>query len=194
MIFPTTLKGRYLEQMTDDEFSYFCRENGNLKIERLPNREILIQEPTFFYTGEQNSEIIYQLRKWNKEHQLGRCVDSDTGFFLKNGAMRNPDAAWVSNERLKSIDPSELRKFPHLCPDFIIELKSSSDSLSSLKEKMNEWMTNGCAMAWLIDPGTETVFVYEGQDERVHNSFDQPISGDPILPGFQLVLAELRIS
>lgn len=192
MILPAKIKG--LEKLTDEEFLYFCQENRDLKIERSPNREILVEEPTFFYTGEQNSEIIYQLQKWNKEHQLGRCVDSDTGFFLENGAMRNPDAAWVSNERLKLIDPSELRKFPHLCPDFIVELKSSSDSLQSLKQKMAEWMENGCSLSWLIDPDSEIVYVYEGDTERIHIGFDRPVSGDPTLPGFTLILSELRIS
>jgi Uma2 family endonuclease len=192
MILPAKIKG--LEKLTDEEFLYFCQENSDLKIERLANRQIIVREPTFFYTGRQNNEILYQLTKWNKEHRLGICVDSDTGFFLKNGAMRNPDAAWVSNERLKSIDPSELRKFPHLCPDFIVELKSSSDSLQSLKQKMAEWMENGCALSWLIDPDSETVYVYEGETERIHIGFDRPISGDPTLPQLQLILSELRIS
>jgi Uma2 family endonuclease len=194
MIFPTTLKGKYLLNMTDDEFADFCQDNGDLKIERLPNREILVQEPTYFYTGGRNSEIIYQLAKWNKKYKLGECVDSNTGFFLENGSMRSPDAAWVSHERLSLIDQSELKKIPHLCPDFIVELKSSSDSIKNLKAKMMEWMANGCLLAWLIDPETETVFVYHGKNQSIHNGFDNPISGEPILPGFQFILSELRIS
>jgi Uma2 family endonuclease len=193
MIFPTTLKGKYLQNMTDDEFTEFCQENDELKIERLPDRQILVEEPTHFYTGERNSEIIYQLTKWNKEHKLGQCVDSNTGFFLTNGAMRSPDAAWTSNERLNSIDPSELKKFPHLCPDFIVELKSSSDSLKNLKAKMVEWVENGCALGWLIDPESETVYVYTRQSQSEHREFGQSISGEPTLPGFHFILSELRI-
>ncbi|HEY0654150.1 MAG TPA: Uma2 family endonuclease [Chryseosolibacter sp.] len=193
MIFPTRIKGKHVQGMSDDEFTEFCEDNSELKIERSPNREIVVQEPTHFYTGGRNSEIIYQLAKWNKEHRLGQCVDSNTGFFLSNGAMRSPDAAWISHERLNSIDKAELRKFPHLCPDFIIELKSSSDSLNDLKEKMAEWMQNGCLLGWLIDPETETVYVYQGGLQVTHNGFDKRLSGEPVLRGFEFILADLRL-
>ncbi|HEY0740554.1 MAG TPA: Uma2 family endonuclease [Chryseosolibacter sp.] len=193
MIFPTTLKGKYVQAMTDEEFSQFCIENAELRIERLPNREIFVQEPTFYYTGRSNNKILYQLTRWNIEAGLGECVDSNTGFFLKDGSMRSPDAAWISHERLKAVDPSELKKFPHLCPNFVVELRSSSDSLKQLKEKMIEWIQNGCELGWLIDPETEIVHVYEGESQSTHNGFDTPLSGEPVLPGFQFILADLRV-
>lgn len=124
--------------MTDREFFHFCQENEDLKFERTPEGRIIVISPTTFVTGDRNSEIIAQLRNWNKKRKLGRTVDSDTGFYLPNGAMRNPDAAWVSFERLSNIDPGELDQFPHIVPDFIVELKSKSDDLRNLKSKMIE--------------------------------------------------------
>lgn len=193
MILPQSLKGDYIESMTDDEFFRFCQDNRDLKFERTADNKIIVMSPTFFITGDRNSEIITQLRMWNKRSRLGRVVDSDTGFYLPNGAMRNPDAAWVSHERLKTIDPTELQKFPHLVPDFIVELKSKSDRFQDLESKMNEWMENGCRLGWLIDADEEKVYVYEEKSRRVHVGFDSPISGDPILPDFELHLSELRV-
>jgi Uma2 family endonuclease len=194
MIFPATIKGSYIEQMTDEEFFRFCQDNRDLKFERTSEGQIILMSPTFFITGNRNNEILYQLNKWNKKHKLGRTVDSDTGFYLPNGAMRNPDAAWVSFERLNEIDPSELEKFPHLVPDFIVELKSKSDRIVDVKEKMKEWMTNGCRLGWLIDADEEKVFIYEGLNhERVHENFDMPLSGEPVLPSFEMILSELRV-
>lgn len=194
MIFPTTIKGSYIERMTDDEFFHFCQDNTDIKFERTASGQIIVMSPTTFITGDRNHEILYQLRKWNKKYKLGRAVDSDTGFYLANGAMRNPDAAWVSNEKLAKLPVSELDSFPHLCPDFIVELKSKSDSIKDLKVKMDEWMSNGCLLGWLIDVDTEIVFVYEqGKQIFEHKNFDLLLSGEPVLKGFELILSELRV-
>ena len=194
MIFPTTIKGSYIERMTDVEFFHFCQDNQNVKFERTSSGQIIAMSPTTFNTGDRNHEILFQIRKWNKKLKLGRAVDSDTGFYLPNGAMRNPDAAWVSNERLAKIPISELDSFPHVCPDFIVELKSKSDSVKELKVKMEEWMANGCQLGWLIDVEEEIVYVYEaGKPNREHKDFDRPISGEPVLSGFKLNLSELRV-
>lgn len=194
MIFPTTIKGSYIERMTDEEFFHFCQDNTDIKFERTASGQIIVMSPTTFITGDRNHEILYQLRKWNKKYKLGRAVDSDTGFYLANGAMRNPDAAWVSNEKLAKLPVSELDSFPHLCPDFIVELKSKSDSIKDLKVKMDEWMSNGCLLGWLIDVDTEIVFVYEqGKQIFEHKNFDLLLSGEPVLKGFELILSELRV-
>jgi Uma2 family endonuclease len=194
MIFPTTFKGNYIERMTDEEFFHFCQDNRAMKFERTASGQIIVMSPTGFITGDRNREILYQLTKWNKRYKLGRAVDSDTGFYLPNGAMRNPDAAWVSNESLSKIPKKELESFPHLCPDFIVELKSKSDSIQELKATMKEWMDNGCLMGWLIDAEEEIVFVYErGKKIRQHKNFDLPLSGESVLPGFELILSELRV-
>ena len=129
MIFPATLKGSYIEQMTDEEFFAFCQDNRDFKFERTPEGQLILISPTHYLTGKRNNEILFQLTQWNKKFKKGECVDSDTGFYLPNNAMRNPDAAWISHERLKTIKPDELQSFLHLCPDFIIELKSKQTLL-----------------------------------------------------------------
>jgi Uma2 family endonuclease len=188
-----TIQGRVFEQMTDEQFVDFCLENSNLKFERDSQGRIIIMSPTSYLTGRMNNEILYQLTAWNKNSKLGEVVDSDTGFFLANGAMRNPDAAWTSHDKLKGVAPDELTRFPHLCPDFIVELKSKSDSLPELQQKMVEWIENGCRLAWLIDPEKQKVFIYSiASPVKEHLGFDAPINGGDVLPGFSLILSELR--
>ena len=190
-----TLRGKTIEKMDDDEFFHFCQENANLKFERDSKGQIIIMSPTAILSGDRNSEINFQLRAWNKKKKSGRIVDSDTGFYLKNKAMRNPDAAWISNEQFNKLSEKEIKKsFAYVCPDFIVELKSYSDTIESLKSKMNEWMENGCRLGWLIDADSETVYIYElNKSERIHQGFDLPLSGEPVLSGFELVLSELRL-
>ncbi len=189
-----TLRGKTIEKMDDDEFFHFCQENANLKFERDSKGQIIIMSPTAILSGDRNSEVIMQLRLWNKKYKLGKAVDSDTGFYLKNKAMRNPDAAWISNEQFNKLSEKEIKKsFAYVCPDFIVELKSYSDTIESLKSKMNEWMENGCRLGWLIDADSETVYIYElNKSERIHQGFDLPLSGEPVLSGFELILSELR--
>ncbi|MFZ6014627.1 MAG: Uma2 family endonuclease [Bacteroidota bacterium] len=192
-LFRASLRGSYLQKMTEDEFLSFCRDNEGYKFERDPEGWIICEPPTTFITGDRNSEVIMQLRNWNKQYKLGRSVDSDTGFYLPNGAMRNPDAAWISFERLNQLKPEDLNKFPHVCPDFVVELRSREDNLNNLKIKMREWIKNGCRLAWLIDADEEIVYIYFGQEVKTHHPFDCPLSGEPVLPGFQLILSELRV-
>ena len=190
-----TLRGRVLERMDDDEFFHFCQENANIKFERDSKGQILIMSPTAILSGDRNSEIITQIRLWNKKYKLGKALDSDTGFYLKNKAMRNPDAAWISNGQYAKLSEKEIKKsFAYICPDFIVELKSYSDNIESLKSKMKEWMENGCRLGWLIDVESEIVYIYESnKPERIHEGFDHPLSGEPVLKGFELVLSELRL-
>jgi Uma2 family endonuclease len=188
------LRGSYIERMTNEEFFRFCQDNRDFKFEREANGQIVLMSPTHYLTGKQNNEILYQLTAWNKKRKLGECVDSDTGFYLSNGAMRNPDAAWISHQRLKEVSPKDLRSFLSICPNFIVELRSGSDSINELNAKMEEWINNGCLLGWLIDADEETVYIYRpGKEVEQHTNFDQPISGDPVLPEFSLMLSELRM-
>lgn len=194
MIFPTLVKGSYIESMTDEEFFRFCQDNRDVKFERTSTGQIIIMSPTTYLTGKRNNRILFQLNLWNEKYKLGDTVDSDTGFYLANGSMRNPDAAWISKEKLATVPRAELDSFPHLCPDFIIELRSKSDSLSDLKNKMQEWIDNGCQLGWLIDADEEVVYIYEpGKEIITHTDFNTPLSGSPLLPGFELILSELRV-
>jgi len=188
------LKGSFIERMTDTEFFTFCQDNNEFKFERTAEGQIILMSPTHYLTGRRNNEILFQLTQWNKKYLKGECVDSDTGFYLQNGAMRNPDAAWISNEKAALFKEKELRSFPHVCPDFVIELRSESDRLKDLKSKMTEWINNGCQLAWLIDADEEIVYIYRpGKSEEIFKDFNNTLSGDPELPGFNLILSDLRV-
>ena len=186
-----TLKG--LERLTDDEFFNFCQENRDLRIERTCEGEVIIMSPTGTRTGLRNSEINFQLKSWNKQHQTGYVFDSSTGFKLPNGSERLPDASWVSREKWEALSSEEQEKFVPLCPEFVVELKSPSDLLPTLRDKMEVWMSNGCRLSWLIYPELETVFIYhaDGSRDELHD-FGRRVSGEDVLPGFELDLSALR--
>ena len=186
-----TLKG--LERLTDDEFFHFCQQNRDLRIERTCEGEVIIMSPTGARTGLRNSEINFQLQSWNKQRQAGYVFDSSTGFKLPNGSERSPDASWVSREKWEALSSEEQEKFAPLCPEFVIELKSPSDLLLTLRDKMEVWMSNGCRLGWLIYPELETVFIYraDGSRDELHD-FGRRVSGEDVLPGFELDLSALR--
>ncbi len=181
------------KQFTDDEFFTFCQENSNLKFERTAQGEIIIMSPTGGLTGFRNSEIVAELRNWNKKYRLGKVFDSSTGFRLPNGAMRSPDASWVENSRWQALSQEEQKKFPPLCPDFVVELMSASDELAETQTKMEEWLANGCRLGWLINPEEEQVFIYrprKGMQEV--RGFDQQLQGGEVLSGFVLDMDLLK--
>jgi len=185
--FPQTL------QFDDDEFFDFCQANPELKFERTQDGEILVMALTGGRTGIKNSQIIIELGIWDRQTKLGVIFDSSTGFRLPSGAIRSPDAAWVSKERWEALTAVQQEKFPPLCPDFVIELKSDSDGLKAAQEKMEEWLENGCRLAWLLDPAEAKAYVYQpGEAVVEQKGFAGRLSGDDVLPGFELNLALLR--
>ncbi len=179
-------------QFSDDEFFAFCQENLDLRFERNAQGEIIIMSPTGGITGKKNSSLTSSLWIWNQRTRLGEVFNSSTGFYLPNGAMRSPDAAWVEQSRWDALSYEQQEKFPPLCPDFVVELISPSDALKPSQEKMNEWMTNGCRIGWLIYPKEEKVWVYEGEAINEITGFDQTISGGSVLPGFKFDLSWLK--
>jgi Uma2 family endonuclease len=188
--FPVILKK--LEVMTDDEFFAFCRANDPIELERDKNGNIIIGSPTGSKTGLRNSTLAGELYAWNKYSELGYAFDSSTGFKLPNGATRSPDVAWIQKDRWKAITDDQQEKFAPICPDFIIELRSASDDLKYLQEKMEEYRENGCLLGWLIDRKVEQVFIYRpGQPLETVPSFTQSLSGEDVLPGFTFDLALL---
>ncbi|MGB3589561.1 MAG: Uma2 family endonuclease [Tunicatimonas sp.] len=179
-------------QFTDDEFYAFCQENRDLRFERNTYGEIIIMSPTGGLTGKKNSSITSRLWIWNDENGLGEVFNSSTGFLLANGAMRSPDAAWIAKSRWDALSYDEQEKFPPLCPDFIVELISPSDTLKESQEKMDEWMANGCRMGWLIFPKEEKAWIYHDNKVEPTIGFDQTLSGKTVLPGFTFDLAWLK--
>lgn len=179
--------------MTDEQFFQFCQLNRDLKFERDPDGKILVMSPSGFKTGNFNVKVITKLDQWNDEYELGKVGDSSTGFYLKNGAMRAPDASWISNERLSGLSEAALEKFPHVCPEFVIEILSPSDSLKKGKAKMVEYIENGCLLGWLIDRKNKQVFIYRADGSiSINKSFEEPLSGEEVLPGFVLNLSAFQ--
>jgi Uma2 family endonuclease len=191
-----TIELRYRPlSLDDDEFYEFCRQNDQLKIERDSNGTIYIMSNTGGTTGMLNAIITYWLMHWHISTNLGRVFDSSTAFRLPSTAVRSRDAAWIAAERWNQLTEQEKAKFPPICPDFIIELLSVNDDLKMIQKKVqDEWIGNGCRLAWLIDPSTESVFIYRSDsDVQVLNGFDQTISGENVLPGFEFDLGKLKI-
>lgn len=182
-----------LNNMSDDEFFDFCAQNKNVKIERDENKQILIMPPAGNESSAKNSKINLELGLWNKKTRLGIVFDSSAGFYLPDTSMRSLDAAWVSNERWNRVEQHERKKFAYLTPDFIIELMSPSDKLKPAKNKMEKWIENGVSLAWLIDAANETAYIYKADNTIMQiNDFDNKLSGENILPGFELDLSILK--
>ena len=173
--------------MTDEEFFYFCQENPDHTFEREPDGRITVMPNTGGKTGKINSTLVARVVIWNEETDLGDVFDSSTAFRLPDGSTRSPDVAWVLREHWDRLTEREQEQFPPLCPDFVIELRSATDSLSITKKKMTDvWMANGCRLTWLIDPSTETTHIFRANGEIQIVSFDKSLSGEEVLPGFEL--------
>lgn len=174
--------------ISDENFFNFCQDNELFNIERNSNQDIIIMPPTGNYTSIQNSSIILQLGNWNEKYQLGYVYESNAGFTLSNNAVRSPDAAWIEKSRFEKLPQKEKESFAHVCPDFVIELKSKSNTLKGQKEKMNEWIENECRLAWLINPEEKKVYIYRKDGSTCETAFSEKISGEDVLPGFELDL------
>jgi len=187
---PVTLKMGDL--MSEEEFFQFCQMNDTLEFERDSQGNIILMSPTGSFTGEFNSRILIELGIWNKENYLGTTFDSSTGFTLPNGAVRSPDVSWVKSEKWKLITENQKEGFAPICPDFIVEIRSKSDGLKYLQNKMEEYISNGTQLGWLIDRFEEKVYVYRANGEIIiHDTLNVKLSGETTLPGFILDLGSL---
>jgi len=178
--------------LTDEQFYQLCIANEPWQLELTQTGELIIMPPTGGESGIRNSDINIELGVWNRQTKLGKVFDSSTEFKLPSGAYRCPDAAWVKLARWQALSKEEKKRFPPLCPDFVVELRSETDSLEKLRAKMREYQNNGALLGWLIDPQTPLVEIYRyGKDVEVLNfDFDNPpkLFGEDILPGFILDL------
>jgi Uma2 family endonuclease len=174
--------------MSDEQFVEFCTQYADYNIEMTADGEILIMPPNYSLTGARNGEIGSQLRGWAAGNQKGIMTDASGGFVLPNGARRAPDAAWTLKRRILALDKSSLNGFWHLCPDFVIELRSTTDRLRVLRAKMQEWIDNGAQLGWLIDPERSAVEIYRaGSEPEIRIGIDG-ISGEGPVEGFDLDL------
>ena len=187
---PVTLKMGDL--MSEEEFFQFCQMNDTLEFERDSQGNIILMSPTGSFTGNFNSRISGYLFVWNENSNLGESFDSSTGFTLPNGAVRSPDVSWVKSEKWKLITENQKEGFAPICPDFIVEIRSKSDGLKYLQNKMEEYISNGTQLGWLIDRFEEKVYVYRANGEIIiHDTLNVKLSGETTLPGFILDLGSL---
>ncbi|NEP51157.1 MAG: Uma2 family endonuclease [Moorea sp. SIO3C2] len=175
-------------KLTDEQFFQLCQDNDNLKFERNANGDLIIMSPTGGSTGNRNLEIGYQLQAWSRQNKLGIAFDSSTGFKLPNGADRSPDASWIPLARWNSLTPQQQEKFLPLCPDFVIELRSPSDSLTAIRKKMEEYRENGTRLGWLINRKERQVEIYRPSKDVDVLESPTSLSGEEVLPGFVLYL------
>ena len=174
--------------MTDEAFAQLCADHPDLMFELSANGELFIMPPTFTWTGARSGEIMGQLRNWARQDKRGVAFDSSTGWLLPNGARRSPDAAWIFKQRIKELDPAAFSRYWPICPDFVIELRSRSDRVRPLREKMSEWLANGAQLGWLIDPEARTVEIYRPSVEAETRTGAASVAGEGPVEGFVLDL------
>jgi Uma2 family endonuclease len=176
-------------QVTHEQFDLLAAANRDLRLERSEQGELIVNPPTGWETGKRNRSLTGQLDRWYEDHaDLGEAFDSSTAFTLPNGAIRSPDASWVSRLRWEALSEEQKTTFAQICPDFVVELRSASDSLRPLQAKMQEYLNNGASLGWLIDPQHRQVEVYrQDKDVEILNNPSE-LSGENVLPDFVLSL------
>ncbi len=179
---PTTFK------VTEEQFQLLATANRDLRLEQTADGKLIIMPPTGGNTGKSNAQLSAQFVIWNNQTKLGEVFDSSTAFRLPNGATRSPDVSWVKIERWNQLTPEQQDIFPPLCPDFVVELRSRTDTMESLREKMQEYLDNGIHLGWLIDPKNKIVEIYQLQQPVKILNAPQTLSGENVLPGFSLNL------
>jgi Uma2 family endonuclease len=178
-------------ELTDEQFYQLCVVNKNLRFERNATGELIIMPPVGGESSNRNAGITGQLWLWNEESKLGTIFDSSGGFKLPNGADRSPDAAWIPSERWDALTKEQQIRFLPLCPDFVIELLSPSDSLKQTQAKMKEYLENGARLGWLINRKDRQVEIYrQGRDVEILDN-PESLSGEDVLVGFILNLRSI---
>jgi Uma2 family endonuclease len=186
-----TLTLEPLIHLDDEQFTILCHANPDTKLERTAVGELVVMSPTGGESGLCNRRLTQRLGNWTDQDGTGEAFDSSTMFRLPNGAFRSPDAAWILRSRWEALTPEQRRSFPPICPDFVVELRSDSDSLSVLQDKMQEYIDNGARLGWLLNPQGNQVEVYrQGEPKQVLPAPPQ-LSGEAVLPGFMLDLQDI---
>lgn len=188
---PLTVTLPAIEWMSTEQFYELCHANRDLRIERTATGEVMIMPPAFSDTGNRNFKIILQLGNWAEREGTGEVFDSSSGFTLPNGATRSPDASWIKLERWNALSEEQKASFAPICPDFVIELRSQSDNLKELQDKMQEYMDNGASLGLLIDRKNRQVYLYRPHQEPDRLENPETVSCEPELPGFGLRMAKI---
>jgi Uma2 family endonuclease len=178
-------------RMNDDEFFRFCQDNPDLKFERRKNGDIVFMANTGGETGNYNFELSVDFGVWNRQVRFGKFFDSSTAFRLSDTSIMSPDISGIAQNRWDELNAEQRRKIVALCPDFILELRSPNDRLKDCFEKMEDWMTNGCRLGWLIDLTNQITYIYRPNQERQEIAGLEQLSGEEVLPGFSLDLGAL---
>jgi Uma2 family endonuclease len=178
-------------EMTDEQFLQFCADNGDLRFELTAKKELIVMPPAGLGSGWRELRVGRRLDTWAEEDGTGMAYGPSAGFRLPNGAVRAPDASWLRLSRRDGLTEDERERIAPICPDFVLEIRSPSDSLAVVQAKMQEYMENGARLGWLIDPFQRRVHVYRpGQAAEV---LEDPatVAGEDVLPGFDLNLSEI---
>lgn len=177
-------------EFTDEQFYQLCCNHDELRFERSPQGDLVIMPPVGGDSGKREADFIADLVIWNRQTRLGYVFSSSTIFRLPNGASRSPDVAWVQRERYLELTPEDRRKFPPIVPDFVIELRSATDSLPMLRAKMQEYQEVGVRLGWLVNPQQQQVEIYRLQEAVDVRDLPVDLSGEDVLPGFQLRIGD----
>lgn len=174
-----------------DEAHFFqlCRDNPELRLERSARGALIVMSPTGSETGRINADILVDLGLWNRQTGLGFCFDSSTGFSLPNGANRSPDVSWIEKSRWLALDPEQRERFAPIAPDFVVELRSPSDELEPLQDKLREYLANGVRLAWLLDRQRRCAEIHRPGQAVAVVAAPVALSGEAVLPGFSLRFA-----
>jgi Uma2 family endonuclease len=175
-------------ELSDEQFYRLCQVNRDWQLERTAQGELVIMPPVGGVSGNREADLIADLVVWNRQAGLGKVFSSSTIFRLPKGGDRSPDAAWVSLERWGTLTVEEQEKFPPICPNFVIELRSRTDELSSLQAKMQEYLNSGLRLGWLVNPQEQQVEIYRIAQLVEIVKLPATLEGEAVLPGFKLFL------
>ncbi|MGB3692005.1 MAG: Uma2 family endonuclease [Spirulinaceae cyanobacterium] len=187
----TVLDLKPLITLTTENFYQLCNANPDVPLELSRDGELIVMSPVGGESGNQEADLIFQVSLWNRQSNLGFVFSSSTIFNLPGGGSRSPDVAWVAKERWLALTSEQRRKFPPICPNFVIELRSPSDRLKPLQEKMREYLDCGLRLGWLINPQNNTVEIYRSQQAVETLSLPIFLLGEDVLPGFTLLIEQM---
>ncbi len=177
--------------VTPEQFGRLCIDNPDLRLELTPNRELIVMSPAFSISSEKNGDLSGQVWYWNRQTELGRAFDSSGGYDFTgiDGGMPSPDVSWIEKSRMEGVS---IEQFCPVVPDFVIELRSTTDRLKPLQDKMKVYQRLGVKLGLLIDPKNQQVEIYRPQQEEpVVLEAPASIDCNEIMPGFVLSMSKI---